>query len=294
MFIWCQVTQRAIRAAELPDHLERAARTLPAPPEPINPDGEKDLLVCLASEVLERSDFRLPGWIGPDTHYLVLTDIPEPALLRLPGILRLHRPDRRMHASRDPGAIQRQLVALHRDQAWEGIVDAYVLKDTLVTVLGDFSVRDFPVDRLPGVKHLDPAERANFEIDSAGSFLYWKSADLHVGPSQMLQAVDPAYLAEVEIERYRIEKVSRALRQMRTERGLRQSDISGLSTRHVGRLEREENRLTVDAARCYARTFDQTLDEFLEELAHVLSAERDPGVRLTREEILAHRDAGRA
>lgn len=170
--------------------------------------------------------------------------------------------------------VKRLIIALHRPAPWEGILDAYVLEDSLVVVLGDMSVREFPIGRLPRVRRLDPQEVARFEIDSSGSCLYWPAADVHMGPSQMLQAVDPVYLSEVEMRRYEMENVSQALLDMRHDRHLKQTEIPGLSARHVRRLEKENARLTVDAATKFASAYGLSLSGFLDELSARITALR--------------------
>ncbi len=141
-------------------------------------------------------------------------------------------------------------------------------------VLGDMSVRDFPIGMLPRVRRFEPAAVGRFVIDSSGSYLYWPDRDVHMGPSQMLQAVDPTHLADVEIRRYEMEKLSLALLDMRSDRHLKQTEIPGLSERHVRRLEKEKTRLTVEAATKLAIAFDMTLPEFLDELSRRISSLR--------------------
>lgn len=261
------------RAASLTRSL---ATTLRALPPRLSDDADQDLVIALASDVLAESNRILPNWVGPDSRFLIVMDLPEPAVLRLPALLGLRRPDLRMHVSRDPSAAKRALIALRRERAWETIVDAYVLNHCLVVVLGDLSIREFPCERLPGVSRLSKEEFASFEMDSSGSFLYWPSVNVHLGPSQMLQAVDPMHLADVEIHRYALEKTSVALLRMRERRQLKQSGISGLSERQVRRLEKEESRLTMDACMKYATAFDQGLDEFVKELSKTVGELRDP------------------
>ena len=237
----------------------------------------QSLVVGRASELIGPQRVRLPKWVDTETRYLVVVDVPEQAVLRLPSTLRLHKPDQRLQLCRDPSVVKRLVIALSRPAPWEGILDAYILEESLVVVLGDMSVREFPIKRLPRIRRFEPAALQRFEIDSAGSYLYWPEQDVHMGPSQMLQAVDPMYLADVEIRRYEMEKVSLALLDMRTERQLRQGEIPGLSERHVRRFEREEARLTVDAATKFASAFGQTRSEFLDELSQRLTALRKTG-----------------
>ncbi|MQA91673.1 MAG: hypothetical protein GEU90_15855 [Gemmatimonas sp.] len=57
------------------------------------------------------------------------------------------------------------------------------------------------MDEVPSLREMDREERGCFELDEDGSFLDWSAADLHLGASQLLQAVDLSYLAGVEIRR---------------------------------------------------------------------------------------------
>ncbi|MXW19054.1 MAG: DUF2442 domain-containing protein [Gemmatimonadetes bacterium] len=173
--------------------------------------------------------------------------------------------------------MKRLVIALRRSAPWEGILDAYLLEESLVVVLGDMSVREFPIGRLPRVRRFEPTVVSRFVVDSAGSYLYWPDRDVHMGPSQMLQAVDPMFLSDVEIRRYEMENVSQALLDMRSDRQLKQSDIPGLSERHVRRLEKENVRLTVEAATRFASAFDMTLSEFLDELSRRITGLRGIG-----------------
>jgi len=260
-----------LQAANVPEHLSAALEELP---DILAEDSDVDLVACLASDLLLQ-EIELPGWVGVESKFLIVVDVPEPSILRLPSLLRTRKPDQRLHISRDFGIVKRAIIALHRDHPWESILDAYVLGDRLVIVCGDLSVREFPKQRLPGVRDLPPDVLTAFELDTSGSYLHWPEADLHLGPSQMLQAVDPMYLADVEIQRYAMEKISIALLEMREERELKQSEISGLSERQVRRLENEESRFTVDAAKTYAETFSLSLAEFLGELSRRVAKLRD-------------------
>lgn len=265
------ISPRAREVAGLSAALRAFLKDLP---EELASSAEQDLVVSTAEEVLSGSD--LPTWTGLETRYLILMDVPEPAVLRLPTVLGLHKPDQRMHVTRDAGVVKRVLLSFARDEAWEAILDAYVLGDQLVVLLGDFRVAEFPGERIPGLGERLGPNLSEFEIDSSGSFLYWPSLDLHLGASQLLQAVDPMHLADVEIRRYATSKISTALLTIREEARLRQSDIEGLSERQVRRLEKEESRFTAEAARSYASALSCSLDEFLARLSRRITELRDP------------------
>ena len=264
---FCGTVEDCLPDVEFRSVARQLAATARTGPEP-------SLVVALASELMGPNRLRLPKWVDTETRYLVVLDVPEQAVLRLASILRLHKPDQRLQMCRDPLVVKRLVIALKRPAPWEGILDAYILEDSLVVVLGDMSARQFPIRKLPRIGCFEPAVLRHFVIDSAGSYLHWPDRDVHMGPSQMLQAVDPMYLADVEIRRYQMENVSQALFDMRSDRRLRQIEIPGLSERHVRRLEKEEVRLTVEAATRFADAFGLTLSELLDELSERITALR--------------------
>lgn len=173
-----------------------------------------------------------------------------------------------MHVTRDARAVVRLLIAQHRNAPLEGIVDAYLLGSSLVLLLGDFSIRSFPVEAVPPLRELEPSDLAAFELDEDGSYLHWPRADLHLGVSQLLQAVDPPYLADVEVRRFRASAgIGARIAALREACDLRQRDIGGLSERHVRRIEQGIARLTGESAVKLAGALAMELDDFLAELA---------------------------
>ena len=61
-----------------------------------------------------------------------------------------------MHVTPEAQAVRRLLIAQHRDAPTEGIVDAYLLERTLVLLLGDFSIRAFPIAKVPSLCDMEP------------------------------------------------------------------------------------------------------------------------------------------
>lgn len=251
----------------------------------LTPETSRSLVVAIASDVIREGVAGLPAWRDADTSYLILADIPEPALFRLPTILRVHKPDQRIHITRDRDALKRSAIALTRDHVLEGIIDAYLLMNDLHVVLGDLTIRAFPLSRLKFISGLASKVVQNFTVHSSGSYLHWPDQDIRVGASQLLQAVDPMYLADIAIERYALEKMSLALRVLREDSGLKQSEIQGLSDRHIRRLENEEVRLTSDAAEKYANSLGLPLSEFLRQLGRLLVDLQD-GAETADEQIV--------
>ena len=262
----CYFSPKAVSAPDLPPRLRKLASDL-------NRSGESGafaapVVAAFASELISSQPIVLPAWSsGSATRFLVIADVPEPALLRLSSALALRKPEQRLHLTRDPGAVRRLLISSVRREPFLGIVDAYIWEDALNLVTGDFQFRSFPLSAVPIVSELAGEERGAFEIGEDGSYLHWPARDLHLGVSQILQAADPMYLADIAIERHAQDHTGAALRSMREEKGLRQCDIPSLSERQVRRIEEGISRLRVDAADKFASAFGIGTGELLDEIA---------------------------
>lgn len=263
-------SESVLRTAGLPAALEQACRHLLAAGTDHCAFAASGAVCLLASDVIH--GHVLPTWIDSETRFLVVLDVPLGAAMRLPTLLRLRKPDRRMFLTNDVDSVRRWVIAPNRLRPNEGVIDAYVVGETLTVFVGDLTIRSFPATQVPSIRSLAPEHLAQVEIDVDGSFLTWPNTDIHLGPSQLLQAVDPSELAEIEIERFRSENTAMALKHMREQRGLRQSDIAGLSERQVSRLENAESRLTARAAENFGKSFGLTLAEFLDELGCLLAS----------------------
>ena len=95
-FRHCFFSPGATKAATLPSHLMSSLKDLP---DVLSIEANQDLVVALASELVRDGPSMLPHWVGVDSKYLVVMDLPEPAALRLPSLLAIRKPDQRMPAS---------------------------------------------------------------------------------------------------------------------------------------------------------------------------------------------------
>ena len=262
-----------LRSADLPSALNRACGRLLSTGSGQRGFEASSAVCLLASDVIDGRG--LPSWVDAETRFLVVLDVPLGAAMRLPTLLRLRKPDQRLFLTSDLGSVRRWVIAPGRSQPYEGIIDAYIVGTVLTVFMGDLTIRDFPIDRVPSLRSIAPEDLGRLEVDIDGSFLTWPNSDVHLGPSQLLQAVDPSQLAEIEIERFRSENTAVALKYMREQRGLRQTDIEGLGERQVSRLENAESRLTAGAAENFARSFNLSMTDFLDELGRLLVAWKD-------------------
>lgn len=283
----CFFSPRALSHPELPVPVRKLGRELS------NSRGSAafraPLVVAFASELVQRR-VRLPEWTaGASTRYLVVLDVPDPVLLRIASALDLRRPEQRVHATRDRGVVRRLIISTARREPFLGIVDAYLWDESLNLVTGDFEFRSVPIDHVPRVAELTSEEQGKFEISVDGSHLFWPARDLHLGVSQVLQEVDPMYLADIAIERNRQDHTGAALRSVREEKHLRQADIQGLSERQVRRIEEGISRLRVATAEKFAGAFGMDLPSLLDEIAR-----RAGAIRQSRQSSRAEGDTPRA
>ncbi len=122
-------------------------------------------------------------------------------------------------------------------------------------------------DDLASLRRIDVADRAAFEIAADGSFIHWPAPDIHLDLDAIRGAVDPEYREKQAAARLaHDERYGSAVAAFRTERGLRQTDIAGLSERQVRRIEKGE-RPTLTALRSLAKAHELDLDEYLSGLA---------------------------
>lgn len=122
-------------------------------------------------------------------------------------------------------------------------------------------------DDLASLRRIDAADRSTFEIAADGSYISWPPADIHLDLDAIRCALDPEYRDRQDAARLaHDERYGTAIAAFRSEQGLRQADIPGLSERQVRRIEKGE-RPTASALRILASAHKLDLNEYLLELA---------------------------
>jgi len=167
--------------------------------------------------------------------------------------------------------VARLLLALDRAGEDHLILDAWWEGNTFVVVspgAAGFKKLRVPLAKLGVLGGYAKEEREKFEIDEDGVFVYWPGLDIHLGWEQFEQAVDrkAALRGKQESEEFN-KDYGAAIRELRQESGLRQSDIKGLTARQVGRIERGECRATYKALTKLAKAHQREVAEYMEEVA---------------------------
>jgi transcriptional regulator with XRE-family HTH domain len=154
------------------------------------------------------------------------------------------------------------------------IADAAVIKDRLVVRSCAFKEYSITFDVFPALRMIPESERSNFVLEEDGLLLHWPDCQVHLDIDDIRFANDPrrqklARIARTENQR----AMGAALRRLREDAGLKQSDIEGISARQVRRIEAGD-RLTIEALDAFSRAIRVNPNDLLERLGE--SADEQP------------------
>jgi len=169
---------------------------------------------------------------------------------------------------------ERLLIALDCGDNEHRILDAWWEEKTLVVVSPNktgFKKIRLPLDKLPALKGHSKNQLEHFEFDEDGLFIYWPDLDVHLGWDQFELAVDKqAYLRSKQQTKAFNKQYGLAIRNIREEKGLRQSDIKGLTARQVGRIERGQCRVTYKGLCKLAEAHEMDVSEYMAKISSLL------------------------
>ena len=153
------------------------------------------------------------------------------------------------------------------------IVDAWVENEKLVLLSPTFSRLEIPLEKLVRFVGSNKAEVGAFEIDEDGSFLHWPHADVHLGWLQFQQIIDPAVVVTTKKKtaEYNL-RYGEAIRAMRESRGLKHSEIAGVTDRQIRRVEHGQQSASKPTLEALAKAHSMSLADYVEELAKRVTA----------------------
>jgi hypothetical protein len=154
----------------------------------------------------------------------------------------------------------------------ELIADAKVASDRLFVTSCALRQYEVPIDKIAALKSLSESTRVNFTIDEDGSYLHWPEPDIHLDLDAIRVAIDPvASRKAFEAKALHHHRYGGAIAMLRLKKGLKQSDIPGLSDRQVRRIESGEGT-TYESLSRLANAHGMGLDEYLNQLANISSS----------------------
>lgn len=171
-----------------------------------------------------------------------------------------------VHSS-DDRVPMRLLTAWAHNAQDELIAKAVVGEDRLFVLSCSLQPYEIAFHEMPALERIPKADRAKFNVAADGSFIHWPGPDIHIDLDAIRAARDPGARAKALAFKARHDaRYGAAIATLRISKGLKQSDIKGLSERQVRRIEKGGGT-TSKALRLLAASHHMKLDEYLREVA---------------------------
>jgi hypothetical protein len=167
----------------------------------------------------------------------------------------------------------RMLRALASDLHHDSIATATVIQDLLIVINCALEAFEIGFDELPALKRIPGELRSRFEIDEEGVFIHWPVPDVHLGLDDIRLVRDPRRKARARaLKAAHDTAFGVAVRKLRQFRELRQTDVPGLSARHIRRIETGyvPGEEAIDAL---AAAHGMDPDDYLNELSELMDDE---------------------
>jgi hypothetical protein len=167
----------------------------------------------------------------------------------------------------DDSVPKRLLTAWAHDAQDELIAKASVSEERLFVLSCGLKQYEVAFDEMPALKRIPKRERSNLVVDEDGSYVWWPGPDIHIDLDAVRVATDPAARAKALVRKTGHDAgYGAAIARLRLAKGLKQSEIEGLSERQVRRIEKGEGTSS-EALRLLAAAHGMKLDEYLDAVA---------------------------
>ncbi|MCC7382541.1 MAG: DUF2442 domain-containing protein [Deltaproteobacteria bacterium] len=251
-----------------------------------SPTGQADQMLVAVSSELRSTAFREILEATPKAVPLVLlVDASMPATFGLEVVQLLARwaarRRREPFLATSPEEMRRLVLARKQDATKELIARATIEGDNLVIWSCEPKRYDVPVAAIPALASMAPEQLADFAVTSSGSRIHWNSADVDINLDTVRTHADPAARhAHEKKSRAEASRYAKAIRGLREEKGLEQTQISGLSCdRQVRRIESGECVPQIESLRLPATAHGMATNDYLAELARLSSHSRRKSTR---------------
>ncbi|MBW4517574.1 MAG: helix-turn-helix domain-containing protein [Timaviella obliquedivisa GSE-PSE-MK23-08B] len=133
------------------------------------------------------------------------------------------------------------------------------------------NILTIPFDAMSALNSLPWSERQNFELDADGSYLYWAFTDTHLDLDSFKISVDPDLKTKLNAENLLYdERFGKAIATVRKNLKLKQTDIEGVSARHIGRIEKGA-RPKLETLKLLAKGHGVEINDYIERVAQAMA-----------------------
>lgn len=251
---WARLTTRpSRRAAMVVDCVERLD----------SPDARRDLEWAWrrAVEAAQRLPFVLLMTPGQGKSYVS-------GLLLQSLVHWSHVAGDELYVAADTDAVRRMGLARRCRAQQELIASAAVEAGRLIVWSCEPRRYEVGFADIPVLAALPSGARGSFTVSASGSRIHWEQGDVDLNLDTVREYVDPKVRQRHEALRRREgARYADAIRQLRVERGVKQSEIAGMSERQVRRLEKGDTTPQSGTLNKLASAHGMTVERYLAELA---------------------------
>jgi hypothetical protein len=177
----------------------------------------------------------------------------------------------------DADAVRRLIFARRNHAEQELIASASIEEGRLVVWSCEPRRFEVAVSEIPVLADMPADLLQSFEVSASGSRIRWPHADIDLDLDTIRESADPAVRRQHEARaRHEASRYGKAIRRLREERGLKQTNIPGLTERQVRRLEEGGTVPQIETLRHLAAAHGMEVDGYLNELAKRSRASRRP------------------
>jgi DNA-binding transcriptional regulator YiaG len=182
------------------------------------------------------------------------------------GLRRWVRSD--VYVTTSSQALRRVLLARAHNATNRLIASAEIVGETLLVWSCEPRLYACRLEAIPVLAKLSKDQRSLFEVSDSGSRIHWPKADVDLDLDGIRYWADPQFRrAKQKQAREAAKSYGAAIRALRTELGLKQSAIPGLSEREIRRLEAGERQPHASTLETLAAAHGMTLETYLAALA---------------------------
>ncbi len=178
------------------------------------------------------------------------------------------RPSPEPYVAPDKEAMRRLLNARLHGAEGQLIASAHVLGRQLLVWSCEPKLYRISADRIPALAGLHDESLRVLAVSPSGSRIHWEAGDVDISLDTIREQVDPVFRKRREQDaRRHAARFASAIRALREENDLGQSDVAGLSEREVRRIEKGEVIPHAETLRKLAAAHDKDVREYLDALA---------------------------
>jgi DNA-binding transcriptional regulator YiaG len=191
------------------------------------------------------------------------------------------RAGREIYIAPNADAVARMVFARQAKAEKDLIASATIEGDTLIVWSCEPRRYAVSVSEISALAKMTPETLSDFELSRTGSRIHWNNGDIDLGLDGIRVLADPDVRRRREAEyRKQASRYAGAIRKLREQRGIKQTEIPGLSERQVRRLEQGKTLPHGETLKKLAATHGMAIEDYMRALARLTRSDgKDTKIR---------------